>query len=339
MASITQYRKKKWRVIIRRTGFPCKTQTFNLKRDAELWAAEIEAGMGVSKFNPLQLQAAKTLTVKSLFERYRDEVAVNMTGRNEFGTVNRIIRDAAFMPLLVSNISPHDIQLWRDARVKEVLPQSVNREFNTISAVFTKAIKEWRAPLLHNPCHQVSQFAGADRYRNKRWHQKDVDRFLKAAKWSEENVPKVGRDYVGWAFLLAIETAMREGELCSALVSDFHPREKLLLLRHTKNGEERDVPLSKKAIKYFRHLCEGKKPGEKIFPIVANTLCEYSLEVRRKCHLEHLTFHDTRHEAATRISKRLVNVLELSAQTGHKSLRSLKRYYNPTAAEIAAKLG
>jgi integrase len=295
--------------------------------------------MGVSKFNPLQLHAAKTLIVQSLFERYRDEVAVNMAGRNEFGTVNRIIRDSAFMPLLVSQISPHDIQLWRDARVKQVQPQSVNREFNTISAVFTKAMKEWRAPLTQNPCHLVSQFAGADRYRNKRWHQKDVDHFLKSENWSEQHVPKVGRDYVAWALLLAIETAMREGELCALLVSDFYPKEKRVHLSRTKNGDERDVPLSIKAIKYFKHLCKGKKPEEKIFPIVANTLCEYALEARRKCHLEHLTFHDTRHEAATRISKKLVNVLELSAQTGHKSLRSLKRYYNPTAAEIAAKLG
>lgn len=35
----------------------------------------------------------------------------------------------------------------------------------------------------------------------------------------------------------------------------------------------------------------------------------------------------------------LVNVLELSAVTGHRSLKSLQRYYNPTPADIANKLG
>ena len=51
-----------------------------------------------------------------------------------------------------------------------------------------------------------------------------------------------------------------------------------------------------------------------------------------------LRFHDMRHEAATRLSNKLVNVLELSAMTGHRSLKSLKRYYNPTSEEMAAKL-
>jgi integrase len=50
-------------------------------------------------------------------------------------------------------------------------------------------------------------------------------------------------------------------------------------------------------------------------------------------------FHDTRHEAASRLANKLSNVLELSAVTGHKDLRMLKRYYHPRAEELAKKLG
>jgi len=53
----------------------------------------------------------------------------------------------------------------------------------------------------------------------------------------------------------------------------------------------------------------------------------------------HVTFHDLRHVATTRLSKLLTNVLELSAVTGHRSIQTLKRYYNPDAEELAAKLG
>ncbi|CAO3418918.1 hypothetical protein [Azospirillum doebereinerae] len=53
----------------------------------------------------------------------------------------------------------------------------------------------------------------------------------------------------------------------------------------------------------------------------------------------HITFHDLRHVAATDISKKLSNILELSAVTGHKSIQVLKRYYNPDANELALKLG
>lgn len=346
MASIKQYRGKTWRAIVRRKGFPVESKTFALKSDAEAWAAKIEARMGVSGYDALQLKMAKVTTVKSVFEQYRDEVAPHMKGRNEVNTVKRLIRDAKFMNLLLSRVGPQDIRDWRDERlagnkgkeVAAVSPQSVNREMNTISGVFTHAIKEWGVPLAENPCHLVSRPAGGDVRRNKRWAQADIDTFLKAAKWVEDQTPKTGRDYVGWALLLAIETAMREGELCALRAQDFYPDECRVHLRDSKNGDPRDVPLSKKAIRYFAQLCHGKKPGDKVFPIIANTLGQYTLEVRRKCGLEHLHFHDTRHEAATRMSKKLSNVLELSAQTGHRSLNSLKRYYNPTAAEIASRL-
>ena len=338
MASIKQYRGKTWRAIVRRKGFPVESKTFALKKDAEAWAAGVEARMGTSKFDPLQLKQSRATTVQSLFDRYIAEVAPSMKGRNELGTLNRIVRDAKFMPLLLDRLRSDDIRQWRDDRVKEVKPASVHRELNTISAVFTHAMKEWGAPLEANPCHAVSRFKNADKRREKRWSQDDIDAFLKAAEWSADKKPKAGRDYVGWALLVALETAMREGEICLPKVSDFNEAERYLHLVDTKNGDARDVPLSIKAIGYMKILCEGKKPEDKIVPLVANTLCEYVLDVRKKCGLQHLHFHDTRHTAATAMSKKLSNVLELSAQTGHRSLKSLQRYYHPTAADIASKL-
>lgn len=338
MASIKQYRGKTWRAIVRRKGFPSESQTFALKRDAEEWAARVEARMGVSKFDELQLKQVRTTTVKSLFDRYIKEVAPHMKGRNEVGTLNRLVRDAKFMPLLLDKLRSDDIRDWRDERVKKVAAASVHRELNTISAVFTHAMKEWSAPLEANPCHAVSRFKNADKRREKRWSQADIDAFLKAAGWEADKAPKVGRDYVGWALLLALETAMREGEICLPRVADFNESERYLHLVDTKNGDARNVPLSRKAIDYLKTLCKDKKPEDKIVPLVANTLCEYVLEVRKKCGLEHLHFHDTRHTAATAMSKKLSNVLELSAQTGHRSLKSLQRYYHPTAADIASKL-
>ena len=55
--------------------------------------------------------------------------------------------------------------------------------------------------------------------------------------------------------------------------------------------------------------------------------------------MEDVHFHDTRHEAASRLAEKLTNVLELSAVTGHRDLRMLKRYYHPRAEDLAKKLG
>lgn len=339
MASIKQYRGRTWRAIIRRVGFPSQSKTFATKREAEIWAAEIESKMGVSEYDPLQVKQARVTTVESIFSKYATDVAGKMKGRNEKPTVLRLIRDAQFMRLRLDRVTSRDIRDWRDARVLEVAPATVHRELNTISAVFTHAIKEWSAPLSSNPCHSVSRFKGADKPRNKMWSDEDVAAFLTASGWRADAKPATGRDYVGWALLLAMETAMRIGELCLPLVSDFHPDSRYVHLKDTKNGDQRDVPLSQAAMQYVTHLCAGKKPGEKIIPLTADTLGEYMLDVRKKCKLEHLHTHDARHTAATAMSKKLSNVLELAAVTGHRSLKSLKRYYHPTPGDLADKLG
>ena len=105
MASIKQYRNKTWRAIVRRTGFPPQSKTFDLKRDAEAWAAGVEAKMGVSSFDSLQLKQARVTTVRSIFERYLLEETSQMRGRNQAGTTRRIMRDAAFMPMLLNKVS------------------------------------------------------------------------------------------------------------------------------------------------------------------------------------------------------------------------------------------
>lgn len=339
MASITQYRGKTWRAVIRRAGFPVQSKTFDKKKDAEAWAAAVESRLGVSQQDRLQLKQATVTTCRDIFQRYHDEVGVTQKGINACSILVRLIRDAAFMRMRFDRVAASDIRDWRDARVKEIKPASVHREMNTISAVFTHAIKEWGAPLPANPCHSVSRFKGADVARNKLWRPEDVQAFLKAANFNEDSYPNTGRDYCGWVLLLLVETAMRIGEVCLPTVADFHAAEKYIHLSDTKNGDMRDVPLSTKALSILTVLCHGKKPNDKIIPVKANTLGEYMLDIRRSCGLEHLVQHDARHTAATAISKKLSNVLELSAVTGHRSLKSLKRYYHPNPTEMAGKLG
>lgn len=339
MASITQYRGKTWRAVIRRTGFPVQSKTFAKKKDAYAWAASVESRMGVSQHDRLQLHQATVTTVKDVFQRYHDEIGVKQKGINAVNILTRLMRDAAFMRIRMDRVTSNDIRDWRDARVKEIIPASVHREMNTISAVFTHAIKEWSAPLPANPCHAVSRFKGADVPRDKLWRPEDVNTFLTTAKWDVATYPTTGRDYCGWVLLLLVETAMRIGEACLPTVADFHREEKFLHLRDTKNGDMRNVPLSTKALSILTVLCHGKKPTDKIIPLLPNTLGEYMLDIRRSCGLEHLVQHDARHTAATAISKKLPNILELSAVTGHRSLKSLKRYYHPDPTEMAGKLG
>ena len=63
------------------------------------------------------------------------------------------------------------------------------------------------------------------------------------------------------------------------------------------------------------------------------------LRAVRCAELGRLHFHDLRRIGTRRMARKLPNVIELAAVTGHTSLQMLKRYDHPQAHELAKKLG
>lgn len=168
---------------------------------------------------------------------------------------------------------------------------------------------------------------------------------------------------------LALETAMRRGELLALRWENVDLERRTAYLPDTKNGDARTVPLSSRAVGILKALhalekSEGKPEDEEkneartgpVFETSAMALrkgfvraieraqAKYLEECKKEGRkpvagfLEDMHFHDTRHEAASRLAEKLSNVLELSAVTGHRDLRMLKRYYHPRTEDLAKKL-
>lgn len=78
--------------------------------------------------------------------------------------------------------------------------------------------------------------------------------------------------------------------------------------------------------------------GESVFGVSDALRDALWRKARKRAEIVGLTFHDLRHEATTRLARKL-DVLDLSRMTGHRDLKSLRRYYNPAAEEIADRLG
>lgn len=341
MASITKYRGSTWRAIVRKVGFKAESKTFDTKAEATRWATGVESAMDSGKHRDIPREG-RGVTVAHIFERYlKEEAPKRKTAKNVGNRIRFLLRVAAFMDRRLSQINAEDIRNYRDKRLTEVSPASVNREMNDISGIFKHAIKEWGAPLQVNPVHLISRPKNHNVARTRRWTEDEIQRVLIAVNWKEDEklASRPGPAVVGWAVQLGIETAMRRGELCQLRPKDINAEEKYAQLYDTKNGDSRRVPLSVKALKWLTFLSEGKEQDALLFNIKPDSLSDAWRKVRRKVGLVDIHFHDTRHEAATRMSKKLVNVLELSAVTGHRSLQSLKRYYNPTPGDLASKLG
>lgn len=84
-----------------------------------------------------------------------------------------------------------------------------------------------------------------------------------------------------------------------------------------------------------------KKPDKKghIFHLTSETLDANFRRLKKKTTIDDLHFHDTRHEATTRLAKLSnMNVLRLAKITGHKDLKYLMIYFNETAEEMVETL-
>lgn len=325
MASIER-QGKSWKATVRRAGFPTQSKSFQLKSAAEQWARQVELEMTDGKY----IAVSKQL-VSGLFEDFRDKVCPERKGcRWEQVRINALLRDIKWMKLPVNKMTDEVLTKWRDDRLKEVSGATVNREMNLISSVFTHAIKEWKVKMPANPVVNVKR-PPKPKHRNRRVSE---DEFSKIVDYCSGANKETATWYAGQMFVFGIETAMRLGEMSALLWSDVDLKKRFLTVRDSKNSDSRHVPLSSAAIKL---LSELPKNDQFVFPTSVESV---GAMFRRTCGalgIENLHFHDTRHEGVSRLAKKL-NVMELAKVIGHRDLKSLMIYYNPTAEDLAGKL-
>jgi integrase len=137
--------------------------------------------------------------------------------------------------------------------------------------------------------------------------------------------------------LLAMETAMRRGELLALRWEEVDTKRQVARILDSKNGEARSVPLSSRAVAVLEAL--PRSIDGRVFPTTEDAVKKAFSRACVAAGLKDLHFHDLRHEATSRLAEKLPNVIELAAVTGHKDLRMLKRYYHPRAEDLARKLG
>lgn len=330
MASISKHRNG-YRASVCRNGIR-KTKVLPTKAHAQQWADMIEREIADGLLGKLPDK-----TFGQLIERYRDEVSVNKRGYKREASFAAVLLRDPISTLKLSQIIAPSVAEWRDRRLKQVSPGTVRREWNLLSHACTIAIKEWNW-LKENPFRTVVR-PKPTTPRNRRISVDEIDRLMIA--FGDDPRTVMGR--VGHAFLFAIETGCRAGEICNLTwdcVFDRH-----IHLPRTKNGHPRDVPISTKAnhilqeLKKFLYLSPNNPNQQFAFGLNVSQIDSHFRKAKSRAMIEGLHFHDSRREALTRLSKKL-SVLELARVSGHRDLRILQSvYYAPTVEELAEKIG
>ncbi len=272
--------------------------------------------------------AQKHGTFGDLMNRYANEVSPTHKGeRWEILRLKRM-RDNDIAKTLAVKLVPEQFAQWRDARLRSVASGTVIREMQLMSAVLNVARREWGLPIAANPLSDVR--------RPSKPHSRDrlptVDELGRIRLVAGEDLSfATARAF--HAFLFALETAMRAGEIVELTWDRVDLDRRVATLLRTKNGRSRQVPLSQEAV----NLLKALPAADPIFGLDSRQIDVLWRKSRDKAGVEGLTFHDSRHAAITRLSKRL-DVLALARMVGHTDLRMLQVYYNETAEELAKRL-
>jgi len=321
-------RKAGWQARVRKGGLN-ETATFRTKAEAAAWAAALEHDLAAGRAG-----LVPNRTFGELLQRYSEEVSPSKRGgRWEQIRISMLIREyTALCNTKLSQFSTESVAAWRDERLKSVSELSVIREWAILQNACSVAAKEWRW-LSYNPMLQVKK-PTAPLARSRRPTEDEMARLQLATGYVCEERPETMMARVGAAWLFAIETAMRAGEICSITLEHVHFDDRIVHLPKTKNGHVRDVPLTKEALRLLRQVAEVTDGQATVFGITAASLDALFRKAKAMALIEDLHFHDSRREALTRMAKK-VDVMTLAKISGHRDLRILQNtYYAPKMKEL-----
>ena len=123
---------------------------------------------------------------------------------------------------------------------------------------------------------------------------------------------------------------------------DCHIEQGYVVLHDTKSPREetresRAVPLTPHAREILRSMRPEVKSGL-VWPITKCALTKAFGRAKERAGIQGVRLYDARHEGTTRFFDQGLNVMEVAAITGHKELRTLKRYTHLSAERLAKKL-
>ena len=324
MASIRK-RNNRWEVRVRRGGYPTQTKTFTHKSSAQTWAREAELALeqGELTCRPQRL----SMTLEEAVERYLAEVSIHHKGHDVeryrlLSLLERLGRTRS-----LAAITSKDIATLKTDRLQRVSSGAVRRELNLLSSLFETAKNEWGAINLSNPVSAVKRPRDSAA-RERRLTPVERHQLLSEAA-------KLANSQIHLAILIALETAMRQGEILNLQWDDVDVDRGVISIRNAKNGRNRQVVMSDRLTV---HLATIERIDNAFFSVSASGLQQAFRKLTRQLQMHDLRFHDLRHEAISTFFERGLTVPEVQLMSGHRTLDQLMRYAHAQVVEIKRKV-
>ncbi len=316
MATIRK-RGDSWTAAVRLTGSQARYRTFATKEAASRWAQKIETGI---KTGDIDSAEASVMTLaEAVGEFVRDALPQRKLRTQERFAWLLQQWCKPLGSLTLDRVTPRLIGQERDRLLQTLEPGTITRRLATLSSFFSWCAAPDRGLLRTNPVKGVTrprQPKGRVRYLSE-----------------EERIRlfSICRDYAARPYLYplvvtATYSGMRQGELLKLVWGDIDLENGFAIVRDSKNGEARKVPVRGPALEALKEWRQrdrfsiGRVFGVKFLDGVSWR------KVLKLADISNFRFHDLRHTAASYLAMSGSKLLDIANILGHKSLSVTQRY-------------
>ena len=305
--------KGKFKVEIKKKGFPRFSRTFITIKDAKRFEKDTESKMERNVFE--DYTSASRTSLKEILIKYRDEKTVLKKGhKEETSTINFLIRHPISFNSLMRLRSHHIYKLMKELGETRAAA-TVNKYINLICHAWRVAKREWGINLpAENPCDLVT-LNKVKNYRDRVLTKEEYAKLLDACDLSNLYILK---DVVMFAYTVGA----RQGEILRLKRKHINFDKKLITFFDTKNGEDRTIPVPDNVLS----ILKSYRFGPYVFNTLARRLRKHFTIACKRAEIANLRFHDLRASFCTNALLSGMTIAEVSFLSGHKDWSQLKRY-------------
>ena len=295
---------------VRIKGWQSFTKTFPTKSLAKRWIEKTEAQL---REHPVRNETGYDVTLADACTRYMNEITHKHKGYASETARLKFLAHGVLGNTGLRYLSTAQINAYFQKRATKVTEGTLRKEFILLRKLFTVAISSWNLSIPENPMARLPVPKDSSN-RERRVTLDEWNKIITTATQMRNHLVKA-------VICFAYETGMRRSEILRLRWDDVDGN--ICTIRNTKNGSDRVIPLSRKAVQTLTML---GRSSEQVFPISGNAIRLSWERIIRKAEINDLRFHDLRHEAISRFFEMGMSIAEVQVISGHKDVRQLFRY-------------
>ena len=330
MATVRK-RGKKYQAQVRIKGHSPQSKSFLTKAAALAWTRRIESSMDNGSW--IDTRGSRSVFIEDIvddlvysYERFGLEVA-----GPKLGQLNQI--KEYFHGVSIHDLTFDEVLDFAAFRLETIAESTLQAQMYYLKQAVTNSRIKTELPVVDMAIDELKKkklIMGSKRR----------DRRLEPGEY-EALMDQAAGHWISGAIDLAVESAMRQGEIHALKWSDINESKGVIRLmrkdKHAKTGQSaQQIPLLKGVREALLRSQNVFGQGPNLIPVErAASISDKFAKMTKKLGIDDLRFHDLRHEAISRLFEKGMRVEQVRVVSGHRTLDQLSRYVNLRPADLA----